>query len=52
MYAFTQPLHNKQYVTQGQLLSEVQLVWIQRFLSFSLVALPRLKNPVYPSIYG
>ena len=31
--------------------SKVQLVWIQSFPSFRLIALPRLKNPVNPTIY-
>ena len=29
MFVFTQPLHHRQDVTQGQFSSEVRLVWIQ-----------------------
>ena len=45
----TPPL--KQDMTQGQFLSGDQQVWIQSFPSPRLVALPRLKNSVYPTIY-
>ena len=37
-YVFTQTFHSEQDVTQGQFLSEVQLIWIQRFPSPRLVA--------------
>ena len=40
-----------QDMTQGQFLSRVLLVWIQSFPSPRLVASPRLKNPVCPTIY-
>ena len=40
-----------QDMTQGQFLSEVQQVWIQSFPSSRLVASPRLKNLVCPTIY-
>ena len=36
---------------QGEFLSGVEQVWIQSFLSLRLVASPRLKNPVFPTIY-
>ena len=35
----------------SQFLSGIQLVWIQSFLSPRLVAIPRLKNPVSPTIH-
>ena len=41
-----------QDMTQGQFLSGVQQVWIQSFPSPRLVASPRLKNPVCPTIYA
>ena len=44
------PCH-KQDMTQGQFLNAVKLVWIQSFPSPKPVALPRLKNPVYPTTY-
>ena len=40
-----------QDMTQGQFLSRVWQVWIQSFPSPRLVASPRLKNPVRPTIY-
>ena len=40
-----------QDMTQGQFLSRVWQVWIQSFHSPRLVASPRLKNPVCPTIY-
>ena len=40
-----------QDMTQGQFLSGVQPVWIQSFPSSRLVASPRLKNLVCPTIY-
>ena len=48
-YLPTPPL--VQDMTQGQFLSEVQQVWIQSFPSPRLVASPRLKNLVCPTIY-
>ena len=48
-YLPTPPLG--QDMTQGQFLSEVQQVWIQSFPSPRLVASPRLKNLVCPTIY-
>ena len=48
-YLPTPPLG--QDMTQGQFLSGVQQVWIQSFPSPRLVASPRLKNLVYPTIY-
>ena len=47
MSVFTQPRQNSKH---GQFLSTVQMVWIQSFYS-RLVAVPRLKNPIYPIIY-
>ena len=38
---FTQPLQDKQYVTQSQNLNGLQLIWIQSFPSSILVAKPR-----------
>ena len=40
----TQPLDDRQNVTQGQMLSRVQQVWIQSFPSPQLAAKLRLKN--------
>ena len=40
-----------QDMTQGQFLSGVEQVWIQSFPSPRLVASPRLKNLVCPTIY-
>ena len=40
-----------QDITQGQFLSEIEQVWIHSFPSPSLVASPRLKNLVCPTIY-
>ena len=40
-----------QDMTQGQFLSGVWQVWIQSFPSSRLVATPRLKNSVCPTIY-
>ena len=51
MCVFTFLLCQGQNVTQGQFLSEVQVAWIQSFLSFRLVIVPRLDSPVYTSIY-
>ena len=51
VYIFTQPLHNGEDVTQGQVLSRVKLVSNQSFPSYRLFAEPRLKNPVCPTIY-
>ena len=48
-YLPTPPLG--QDMTQGQFLSGVQQVWIQSFPSPRLVASPRLKNLVCPTIY-
>ena len=48
-YLPTPPLG--QDITQGQFLSGVQQVWIQSFPSPRLVASPRLKNTVCPTIY-
>ena len=48
-YLPTPPLG--QDMTQGQFLSEVLQVWIQSFPSPRLVASPRLKNLVCPTIY-
>ena len=48
-YLQTPPLG--QDMTQGQFLSGVLQVWIQNFLSPRLVAQPRLKNLVCPTIY-
>ena len=45
----TPPL--EQDMTQGQFLSGAQQVWIQSFLSPRLVASPRLKNLICPTIY-
>ena len=39
-HAFVQNLHHVQDVTQGQFLSRIQLVWIERFPFSKLVALP------------
>ena len=50
-YVFTQPLCNRQSVTQGQFLNSVQLVRIQSVSSLKLVALQRKKNPVSSTIY-
>ena len=41
------PLHQ---VSQGQFLGDIKLVWIQNFPSPILVALWRLKNPVYSTM--
>ena len=41
-----------QDVTQSQFLNPIQPVLIQSFSSPSLVALPRLKNPIYLTIYS
>ena len=49
MYAFTQPLHHGQDVTQGQFLSRAKLIWIQSFPSHKLVAKLRLKNLARPT---
>ena len=38
-------------MTQGQFLSGVSQVWIQSFPSLRLVASPRMKNLVCPTIY-
>ena len=48
---FTQPLPHKWDVTQGNLLSEVQLLWIQIPLS-KLVVEPGLKNSICLAIYS
>ena len=48
-YLPTPPLG--QDMTQGQFLSGVYQVWIQSFSSSRLVASPRLKNQVCPTIY-
>ena len=45
-HVFTQPLRHKQDATQSQFLIGVKLVEIQTFTS------PRLKNPIYPTIYS
>ena len=37
--------------TIGKAIGEVQLVWVQGFLSPRLLNLPKLKNPVCPTIY-
>ena len=50
-YVFTQSLRQEQDLTQGQFLSKIQTVWIPNFLSLGPIAEPRLKNPVYPTIY-
>ena len=49
-YLPTPPLG--QDMTQGQFLSEVWQVWIQSFPSPRVVASPRLKNLVCPTIYS
>ena len=46
LYLFTQPLHYEQDVTQSQILSRVQLVWIPSFLSPRSVVIPKLKGLV------
>ena len=46
MSVFPQPLSNKQYVTQCQFLSKVQLIWSQSLCSLRLVDKPKLKNLV------
>ena len=43
-YLFIQCLSHRQDRIQSQILSGVQLVWIQIFLSLRLVAIPRLKK--------
>ena len=48
-YLLTPPLG--QDITQGQFLSEVLQIWVQSFPSPRLVASPRLKKSVYPTIY-
>ena len=48
---FTQPLHHKQDVTQGQFSSRVLLVWIQRFCSARMVTVPKLRNTICLTIY-
>ena len=50
-YLFIQPLCYKENVTQGQFLSDVQMVWIQYFPSPRLVTIPNLKRLVCPTIY-
>ena len=52
VYIFTQPLRHKQNMTQSQFLSGVKLVWIQKFPSSKLVAEPKLKKLVGPTIYS
>ena len=50
-YGFMHFLHNKPNVTQSQFFSGSQLVSNSEFSFPILVALPRLKKPVYPTIY-
>ena len=45
------PLRNEQYVTQGQCLSGVLLVWIHIFSSHQLDAVPKLENPIFSTLY-
>ena len=47
---FTQPIHYKQGTMKGQFFCRAQLIWIQRFLSPRLVAIPRQKIPIYLTI--
>ena len=42
---------DKQKVTQGQFLSGVEHVWIQRFPSPKTVSIPGFKSAIYPTIY-
>ena len=49
---FTQPLHHELDETKDQFLSKAQLVWILSFPSPRLVARPRLRNSVCPTIHA
>ena len=49
MNVFTQPLHNKQDVAQGQFLSGVQPVWILSFPSRLVAIATKAKEPSVPS---
>ena len=51
IYVFTRPLRHGQVVTQSLFFSEVQLTRIQSFPSLRLVAKPKLKKFVHPTIY-
>ena len=44
MDGFTQTLHHKQDVTQGQFLSRIKLVQIQSFPPPTLVAMPKTQS--------
>ena len=44
-------LHYKQYVTRGQFFLKVNLVSIQSFPSLRLVASPKVKNLIGPTIF-
>ena len=50
-YLFIQSLCHVQDMTKSQFLNRVEQIWIQRFPSPRLVALPRLKNPMHPAIH-
>ena len=51
IYGFTKLFYLEPDVTKAQFLSRVQLVLNSSFQSLRLVALPRLKNPVWSTIY-
>ena len=50
-FVFTQPLHHRQDVTQGQFFSGVQVVLNLEFPFCKSVAMTRLKSLVYPTNY-
>ena len=52
MYVFTQHLHYEQNVTQGEILSKVQLVSLQSFPFSWQVATAKLKSPVCSTFYS
>ena len=51
LYILNPPLYIARDVTQDQFLSGVKLVWIKSFPFPRLVAKPKLKKKVYPTIY-
>ena len=51
VHILIQPLNHREDATQNQFLSWENLVWIQSLPSPRLLAEPRLKNLVRPTIY-
>ena len=51
MIIFTQTIRCEQGVMQGQSLRRIQVILFQSFYSSKLVAIPKLKTPIYLTIY-